>query len=211
LPPELAAPGVEAPALLGLALRHPELAAARSRVDASEGDVTVARSQRLPSANVRADWIVTDPALDPSIVDSGKDAVAIGLGVRLPLWQRIHGAQVRAAEATATEHRAVAEQVRLALTTSLDEARVRVTDSVRHVTVVQHTLLPLAKATYSSLLGSYAVGDATVAQVLLAQRDLLELQVEEQDARAAHAVAWADLDERCGTDVPRQRADDGGK
>ncbi|MEM6926010.1 MAG: TolC family protein, partial [Myxococcota bacterium] len=203
--------GVEGPALRTLALQHPELTAARSRVDASEGDVTVARSQRLPSGTVSADWIVTDPALDPSVVDSGKDAVAIGLGVRLPLWQRIHGARVRAAQATATEHQAVADQAQLALTARLDEARARVVDSVRHVTVVQQTLLPLAKATYSSLLGSYAVGDATVAQVLLAQRDLLELQVEEQDARAAHAVAWADLDERCGTDVPRQRTDDGGK
>ena len=68
-----------------------------------------------------------------------------------------------------------------------------VEDTARRVAVVQDTLLPQAEAAYGSVLGQYAVGEAGVAQALLAQRDLLDLAVDRVAAEAGHQRAWARL------------------
>ena len=47
----------------------------------------------------------------------------------------------------------------------------------------------------------------TVAQVLLAQRDLLELRVNLIHSQAAHARAWAGLEAQCGS-LQRNSAQD---
>ena len=70
--------------------------------------------------------------------------------------------------------------------------------------MVQYSLLPQAEGTYTSLLGSYAVGKANVAQVLLAQRDLLELQILLDSEQAELQRSWAELEALCGRPLERR-------
>ena len=72
--------------------------------------------------------------------------------------------------------------------------------------VTERTLLPQAESTYTALLGSWSAGEATVAQVLLAEQALLELRIDGDRARVAHARAWAALDALCGVELPRRSA-----
>jgi hypothetical protein len=91
------------------------------------------------------------------------------------------------------------DAVRLRLVSVLDQVLSRLNDSARRVQINQGTLLPQAEATYDSLLGSVAVNQGSIAQVLLTQRDLLELRVDTDSARADHARAWSALHDLAGT------------
>ena len=126
----------------------------------------------------------------------------VGGGISLPLWGGSgENAEAARAEARASrsEKQAMEDRALLELRTRLSEVR----DSVRRVDIYQHTLVPQAETAYVSVLGSYVAGTGTVAQTLLAQRELLELRGEFERARAEYAIAWAGLEEIVGRDVRR--------
>jgi outer membrane protein TolC len=181
------------------ALEHPMRLAAVARTEAAEDATRAARAQRLPGLTLGADWIVTGPTDTPGVQDSGKDAIAATVGLRIPLWQRAGAERVRAAEAMVEVRHAQDDAARLRLVSALDQVLSRLNDSARRVQINEGTLLPQAEATYDSLLGSVAVNQGSLAQVLLTQRDLLELRVDAARARADHARAWSALTDLAGT------------
>ena len=179
---------------------HPLLRSIEARTDAAEHRGRVAASQRLPDFTVGADWVVTGPARMDGVEDSGKDAVALMVGLRLPLWQGVYGHDVAAAghvESSFRERRRAGE---VDLQGAIDATVVRLSDSARRADLVEQTLLPQAQAAYEAVLGEYAVGRAQVSQTLLAQRDLLELAVEHVEAQADHQMQWARLTSLTGAE-----------
>ena len=194
-----AAPTTAEPTLSGLpegalsATTHPRLRALDAMATSAEHQARAAAGQRLPDVTVGADWIATGPARMDGVSDSGKDAVMVGLGLKVPLWQGTYGHDVAAAhrmeESLRARRRAEEDQLQAAVETAV----VRVRDSARRVELVEQTLLPQAQASYEAVLGEYAVGRAQVSQTLLAQRDLLDLAVERVVAQANHRMQWARL------------------
>ncbi|MEO0326938.1 MAG: TolC family protein, partial [Myxococcota bacterium] len=170
-------------------------------------------AQRLPSFSLGVDWIVTGDAAAEDVQGSGRDAVIVGAGLSVPLWQRSYADEARAAELEAAarrdDRRALAHRVRAALTGTL--ARLR--DARRRAVLHEGTLAPQAEAALDSVLGAFTVGRAAVADVLLAERDLLEIRLGRGAARADHARAWARLEElvarpvagRAGAEEPEGR------
>lgn len=201
-PPEPARPALGAPELRERAQQHPSILGATERVAGASSAAQVARAQRLPGLSVGADWIPTGHGTEHEAADSGKDAVAVGVGLSVPLWQRAHSANIDAAQAQVRAAEADLRAASVQATASASRLQADVRDSARRVQLTAETLLPQAEAAYASLLGSYTTGDGSVAQVLLSQRDLLELRVSLAQARAAHATAWAALEALCG---PLQR------
>jgi outer membrane protein TolC len=74
-------------------------------------------------------------------------------------------------------------------------------DAQRRIELYEKTLVPQAETTFQAVLGGYQTGRSTVAAVILAQRDLLELQIEYARARAEHARAWTALEYIVGTEL----------
>src|SRR5690606_37479280 len=103
------------------------------------------------------------------------------------------------ARAQRADQQALADRAAAELTTSLSN----VADAVRRAALYRGTLVPQAESAYDPVLGAYTVGRGTVAQTLLAQRDLLELRVELDRARADYERAWARLEEITGREVRR--------
>ena len=205
--PEPELPTADASATLSsLAMAHPAVDRARARELAAAHAVTTARSSRAPDLRVGVDWIVTGPALDPSIADSGKDAWVVGAGLELPLWQRSYGKDVASAQAAQRARGEELRQEEQDRQAGLTSALATVHDTARQHLVVRDTLLPQAEAAYTSVLGDFTVGKADVAPVLLAQRDLLELRVALDTTAADHARAWAALEAVCGSAIERRPA-----
>lgn len=196
-------PGLNLEQVTELALQHPLLGAAGAREDVAQAAVQVAQSQRGPGLTLGVDWMPTGPSAmdDP---ESGKDAVMVGVGFRVPLWQRAYAEDVRSMAAMQELRAAQSQSLALQLSAQVEDAYIRVLDGARRVDVVQHSLLPQAEGTYTSLLGSYAVGKANVAQVLLAQRDLLELQILLDSQQAELERAWTELEALCGRTLERR-------
>ncbi len=205
-PPEPTVPTEDRPLLVARVLAHPALLETQARVDGADARVRGSKAQRLPSLAVGADWILTGPAELSDVEDSGKDALAVALGVQVPIWQRRYADVIAASESTSRAARSDARREADEAVATLDAVVAALRDKARRAHVTEGTLLPQAEATYTSLLGSWAVGDASVAQVLLAERDLLQLRIEADRARVAHARAWAALDALCGTELPRRSA-----
>lgn len=193
--------GVEA--LAAAAQEHPMITSLGFMAEAAESSARAEAADRYPSFTVGADWIITGDAAMPGVADSGKDAVIVGAGIRIPLWQGSYSDSIAAARADAraqrADQRALADRAAAELTTSLSN----VEDAVRRAALYRGTLVPQAESAYDSVLGAYTVGRGTVAQTLLAQRDLLELRVELDRARADYERAWARLEEITGREVRR--------
>lgn len=189
----------ETPKALADSLRaHPQLASLGLLAEASQATARAQGAKRFPSLTLGAEWIVTGPAYQPGVEASGRDAVAVGAGMSLPLWQSHYADAAKAAEAESRAHLADRQSL-------LDRAEAEVTstlaslrDATRRIELYRVTLVPQAETAYESVLGSYTVGRGTVAQALLAQRDLLELRIELERARAQHARTWARLEQLVG-------------
>ena len=173
--------------------------------EASDAAARAEAAARFPSFTLGADWIITGEAAMAGLDDSGRDAVIVGAGLRLPLWQGSYGDSVAAAEADSraqrAEQRALIHKVEAELASTLSGLR----DAARRVELYRVTLVPQAETAYASVLGAYTVGRGSVSQALLSQRDLLELRIELERARADHARTWARLEELVGRELTPTR------
>ena len=184
------------------AARHPRVESLAVRSDAAKERVRAARADRAPSFGVGVDWILTGPsAATPAPTDSGKDAVALSLSVKVPLWAGSYKAAEDEARAGGAAMRARAIEARNAVAASIREHAARVSDDVRRVRVHETTLVPQAETTFESVLGSYAAGRSTVAELLLAERELVSLRDELFAAQADYGRDMSRLESVVGRAV----------
>lgn len=202
-PPDPALPAESEAALRQVALDHPLIESFSLMSEARESAARSQEADGLPSFMVGLDWIETGEARMPGVTDSGKDALIVGVGLRVPLWQGSYSEAARAAQAEAAaqraEGRAAADRAAAEVTAALAALR----DAARRVRLHRSTLLPQAETAFTSVLGAYATGQSSVSAAMLAQRDLLELHIGLARARAEHAMAWARLEQVVGHTIER--------
>ena len=208
--PRLRQPDEDRAALRIALVAHPTLDRWRQHEREARQRVREARHARAPAAVVGVDWIEIGPARAAQVEGSGRDAVALSLGLELPLWQRSYAEDQRAAEADEAAARASFVAGRDRALAELEVALSQLRDTGRRVELHERSLLPQAEGMLEALLGRYAAGEAELAAVLLAERELLELRIELAGARARHAVAWAELERTVGRPIAeRSGAADG--
>lgn len=206
-PPHGGTPAMDREALWRAASSHPELKKFEAMARSNEAAARRVRADRLPGFAVGVDWIETGGARGAGVQDSGKDPFMVSVSMDLPLWQASYRDEEQAARAEAAAHRADGEAALRDVEAELERALSDVRDADRRIRLYQHTLVPQGETTLSSLRGSYEVGKSTLAQVLMAERRLLDLRDSLAQARADHARAWARLEEIVGQDVPREASE----
>ena len=173
----------------------------------SESQVRAEAADRAPSLLAGLDWIVTGKA-PTALGQSGQDAVIVTAGLSVPLWGRNYRDAMGAARAEGAAHLADRDAALYAADAQLEAAMSAVRDAQRRIDLYRNTLIPQAETTFQSVLGGYQSGRSTVASALLAQKDLLELQLELAVSRAHHARAWAVLETVVGRPVmPTERGE----
>lgn len=207
-PPALLAPAESLSALRVAALERPEVIAHEDLATANERAADAARQRRFPTLGFGLDWIETGPARMRGVAGSGDDALMLGVTVSVPTDVEVHRSAERAARAEAEAERAAGEAQALTITAEVDAAWAEVEDALRQARLYEDTLLPQAQAAYESLLGQYQSERGGVATLLLAQRELLELALAVDEARARYARAWAALERAVGRPVAAAGGDD---
>lgn len=204
-PVEPATPGVAIPALdeatlSELALQHPRVQrfSATEKVALEKG--RLADTARYPNFGVGVDWIETGDALKPT-PDDGKDPIVAMLTVSVPLWGDDYASARKAADAEAAGQRAAREAAGDDAAAEVARAWSDLRDTQRRIELYEDTLIPQAQGVFDAVVGDYVAGRGAVASLLLAHRDLLDLQVELARARAAHADAWVRLEFAVGSRV----------
>lgn len=198
-------PADTAVALREDARQHPQIEAAALMAESQDRRVQAEAADRAPSLLAGLDWIVVGDAPTP-VAESGKDAVVVTAGLSVPLWGPSYRDSMGAARAEGAAYRADRDAALQAADAHLAAALSAVRDAQRRIDLYRDTLIPQAETTFRSVLGGYQSGRSTVAAALLAQRDLLELQLDLAANRARHARAWAVLEAVVGrTVLPAER------
>jgi outer membrane protein, heavy metal efflux system len=195
--PAPALPAESDAALHQAAESHPSIESMVLMGDAADAMAQSERADRLPGFAVGVEWMRMPGPM-------GESAILPSVGIRLPLWQGSYAEGARAAEAEAAAQRAEGHAAVQRAHAELEDALAMLRDSVRRVELNEHTLLPQAEAAYTSVLGAYVTNRSTVAASLLAQRDLLEIRLGLEQARAEHALAWARLEQIVGRPIQRR-------
>ena len=162
----------------------PALAAQRTSVARQEAEAEARRREVRP-----------DVALLGGVrrLSGSDDTVFVAaVGIPLPLFDRRRGA-IAEAEARRDEAVSTAEAERIALQAGARRARVEALVAVEDARVLQEELLPLARATYESVLEGYRRGRFRWLELLAARRDLVAVELRSVEARLAAQTAASDL------------------
>jgi outer membrane protein TolC len=207
-PPLALLPESDESELKDAAIAHPRVAAMASMSEAADERARAAKGERGPSIGLGLDWIITGHAVDPSIADSGKDAVVGVVALKVPVSGGAYKAAQQQARAEGAMYRARERAARDRAVAELEQALANLRDAVRRVQLYETTLVPQAETTYSSTLDGYQSGRSSLAEVLIAEKDLLELALGLFQAHASYGVSWAELERVVGQPVPTRPDED---
>jgi outer membrane protein TolC len=159
----------------------------------------------LPLAEQGLDPLLDDGALGERGAGSGTDPVIVMLGLRLPVWTYAYSGAEEEARSEGAAFHADAIDASNRAEAALEQALSAIRDADRRISLYRDTLIPQAESAYASVVGAYQTGRSTVAATLMAQRELLDLQLGLVRAQTAHAAAWARLEQIVGQEVEPRR------
>lgn len=206
--PDGGIPAVQRAALIEAATSHPDVEALELMSESFQSEVRRARADRAPSFTVGLVWIETGDATDPNTPGSGTDPVIVMLGLRLPLWAYAYRGAEEEARSESEAFRADAHDEINHAAAALEGALSAIRDADRRISLYRDTLIPQAEAAYASVVGAYQTGRTTVAAALIAQRELLGLELGLARAQAEHAIAWSRLEQVAGREIERTAHDE---
>lgn len=144
----------------------------------------------LPDFLVSAEWSFAE------------DALMVGAGISLPLWRGSYGDAVDAMEAEALMQKFEGQMALENALASLDSELALLNDAVRRCEVLNDVLIPQANAAYESVVGGYVTGNGNITQLIMSQRDLLDLRIALEAARVDYAISKANLEQIVGREIP---------
>jgi outer membrane protein TolC len=185
-----------------LLTRNPDLEALAFSVSRAEAGARLAARSPIPDLTLGAEYMVMGRRDDPASPGSGDDALMIMAGVSLPIWAGRYRAEKHEWQArrdAAVDERTQRERMLLA---ELDRALFAVHDADRRVDLYETTLLPKARQSMEVTEKSFTSDTAGFAELIEAQRTMLEFELALEAARADRATRAAELERLVGTDVP---------
>ena len=189
-------------ALAASAATHPDVRTFESLSDAARQRERQARAERAPSFGVGIDWILTgESTATPAPQENGKDAVAVSFSLQVPIWTRVYRAAESQARAEAAAQHSRAIDARNTVVANVRQHAELLEDASRQVAFYDNTLIPQSKTAFESVLASYAAGRSTVAELLLAERELISLRAERFAALATYGTRLAQLERAVGRPV----------
>jgi outer membrane protein, heavy metal efflux system len=209
--PEPSYPLPEPPALdeellaSGLAASSPVLRALEHRVEAAKHGVDLAAKSFYPDFFIGADYTFIGSAANPGVPGSGDDALALTLGVDLPIWRSSYRAGERAAESRTRSARQRQVETLNQLSAELEMALYQVRDASRRVELFQGSLVPKGEESLRALDIAYQGGDEGFLDLIDSQRVLLEFQLQAARAAADRAKALARTERITGISLNLER------
>ncbi|MFH1893516.1 MAG: TolC family protein [Candidatus Zixiibacteriota bacterium] len=184
------------------ALRHnPNLNALNHLLSKEEIEISLANRARLPNFTLGADYIETGEAVNPGLAENGKDPWMVSVSLNVPIWFGKNNARVRQAQA----RRGAAEN-RLADSRNQIEAYIswvlfEYDDAVRKIGLYEDGLIPKAEQSLNASYTAYQSGESDFLNLLDAQRELLEFQLNLEKARTDASTKLAEIEMTIGKDI----------
>ena len=169
-------------ALSELAVHHqPEVQAARLRYEATVAGVEIARLLDVPDLTVGATYtFIGDDRPPSSVVDVGRDALAFGVSVTLPIYQGKYTAARAEAAARSRGAAVQIDDVSRRYEATLADLLAQARAARKTMALYSGTVLPLARQTYRNDLEAYTQPDPRVDfdRLVADYRNLLQAEVQ---------------------------------
>jgi cobalt-zinc-cadmium efflux system outer membrane protein len=180
----------------------PDLRALASTVAKEKKSAELAEKDYFPDITLGATFVDTDEALNPDMLDSGKDPVMAAITLNLPLWigrYRAAAREARARLAAATKRH---EDREVQLSAELKLAVFHFRDAERKIDLYGNTLLPKAEQALSASQRAFAAGTADFFDLIEAERTLLEFQLSHERARVDRLERLSEIETLVGREMP---------
>jgi cobalt-zinc-cadmium efflux system outer membrane protein len=169
--------------------RNPRARELRAEAERRNELLSAARSERMPDLEVTA--------FQENEID--REGEGFTFGIRLPLWNANRGVVARASSAAAVA-RAEVDSVRIALTTDLKGRLSDLQIAAEQARLLDEDLLPASQRSVDLVRFSYEEGEASLLDLLDAQRTYRDTQRETIAAHLALAQALAEVQRLVGPD-----------
>jgi outer membrane protein, heavy metal efflux system len=187
---------------------NPELVAARYDAEQQNLAIALARKSYYPDVAVGVEYARDGSARLAMMDQGGSDMLAGMISINVPIWRGKYDAEVREAQALASEvHRRI-ESREIRLEADLKRALVTHRDSLRKLELYGQTLLPMARQTRATTEMAYRAGTASFSDLIDTQRVLLEFALAHERAATDQAQAHVRIQALIGG-RPNERDDAG--
>ena len=182
------------------ALGHrPEVDRLAVAVVQNDAEKALARKAFLPDFGFSVTYFDVGPANIPAAAD-GRDALALGVSVQLPLQRKNRQARLEETEVRRRQIAARQEALETVIQTSLADLLSGLHLEVEQIALFRDALIPQARITRESTLSAYTTGRIGFLDLLDAERMLFNLQSGYVDARARYLKTIAALERTLGVD-----------
>lgn len=192
-----AAPAAEEAGLAAALSARPEAEALRRSIARASREEALARKAFYPDFTVSARYFDLGASdLGPAM--TGRDALALSVGVTVPLWlgkqrARLRGAQVRQQQANTR-----LDALQLEIETELADLRNRLRRQERQLELLEEALIPQAETALEATLSAYSAGRTDFLDLLDAERTLFQLQMEREAVYARFLTTSARIQRTLG-------------
>ena len=135
--------------------------------------------------------------------DNGKNAVSLGVGITIPIWQSKYEGGVQQAAAELSAQRSNLAKVRNEMEFSIRDQVIRIETLQEQVKLFEDALIPQAEEALRSTEAAYETGQLGVLDLLDSERVLLDARLVNARHYSDLLVAFADLERALGTRFPR--------
>ncbi len=181
-----------------LLLENPRLAGLSFTEKREEAAVKLAGRSPIPDLTIGADYIATDEARFPDVLDSGKDGVIARATINVPLWFGSYRAEKAQAEARLRATQNELSQLRNRLLADLERIHFELRDAERRVDLYAYTLIPKARQSLEVTTDAFTTAKADFLDLIDTQRTLLEFELAYERALADRATRRARLEQLVG-------------
>lgn len=171
---------------------RPEVRALRRAEEQAERRIALARKAFWPDFTVGARYFDLG-ATDLSPAMTGRDALALSVGVKIPLWRGKQRARLEQAQVQRRQAEARLDAFRLEVQTDLADLQSRLRRQERQLELLTDALIPQAETALEATLSAYSAGRTDFLDLLDAERTLFQLQMEREATYARHLTTRARL------------------
>ncbi|MDH3215415.1 MAG: TolC family protein [Candidatus Krumholzibacteria bacterium] len=181
---------------------NPDLKSLLHLIDREKAAKRLATKLSLPSFFVGVDYVQTGEAVNPTLKDSGKDPWMASAGISLPIWFGANKARTQEAEAQYRRARNNYVDAQNRLRALTEKILFEYEDALRKTRLYRDGLVPKAEQSLNANYTAYQAGETDFLDLLDAQRQLLDFQLQFERSRSNLAISRAEIELVAGIALP---------
>jgi outer membrane protein TolC len=181
--------------------QNPELKALDFEWEAAKSRVDLAKKKFWPDVGVGVGWTDTGSAINPGVLDSGKDPIILMFTMNVPIWRENYKAAELQAKADVRRTSQQKTETENTIVSRAERALYDFEDSNRKAKLYGDVLVPKAEELLGASETAYLAGTIDFLSLINAQQKLLEFQLYYERAMTDNQQELARLEMLVGAEL----------